>query len=167
MSPTLVSSDHSWLGLELFNFCLVAAETDIREYLVERFKNAQSFANQDICFHMIIEHEEVIGWLMAATAVLAIIIDLSTAILLWAMSKGSLNVRTAFIHNLVDAFGSVAVLIGAAAVIWFDWLWVDSAIMLMIAAYVLWQVFKMFPEATRVLMEGTPLGLDFNEADSE
>lgn len=36
---------------------------------------------------------EIIGWLMAAAAGLAIVIDVGTAVLLWAMSKGSLNVR--------------------------------------------------------------------------
>ena len=108
----------------------------------------------------IVQPKEVIGWVMAATAVLALIIDVGTAALLWSMSRGSLNVRAAFVHNIVDALGSVAVLIGAAAIIWLDWLWVDSAITLMIAGYVLWQVVKMLPQATRVLMEGTPPDLD-------
>lgn len=106
--------------------------------------------------------EEIIGWMMAAAAVLALIIDIGTAALLWSMSRGSLNVRAAFIHNIVDALGSVAVLIGAVAIIWLDWLWVDPAITLLIAGYVLWQVFKLFPQATRVLMEGTPPGMDLN-----
>ena len=68
----------------------------------------------------LIQPEEVIGWLMAATAVLALVIDVATALLLWAMSRGSLNVRAAFIHNVVDALGSGAVLIGAAAIIWLE-----------------------------------------------
>lgn len=106
--------------------------------------------------------EEIIGWMMAATAVLALIVDVGTALLLWKMSRGSLNVRAAFIHNIVDALGSVAVLIGAAAIIWLNWVWVDAAITLLIAGYVLWQVVKMLPQATRVLMEGTPPGLDLN-----
>lgn len=110
-----------------------------------------------------IEPKEIIGWVMAATAVLALVIDVGTALLLWAMSRGSLNVRAAFIHNIVDALGSVAVLVGAGAIIWFDWKWVDPAITLVIAGYVLWQVFKMLPQATRVLMEGTPPNLDLDD----
>jgi cobalt-zinc-cadmium efflux system protein len=106
---------------------------------------------------------EITGWLMAVAAALALIIDLATAILLWSMSKGSLNVRAAFIHNVVDALGSVAVLAGAAAVIWLDWNWVDPVITLVIAAFVLWQVIKMFPQATRVLMEGSPVGIDLDD----
>ncbi|GAB5444674.1 MAG: cation diffusion facilitator family transporter [Fuerstiella sp.] len=106
--------------------------------------------------------EEIIGWIMAATAVLALVVDVGTALLLWKMSQGSLNVRAAFVHNVVDALGSVAVLIGAAAIIWRDWVWVDAAITLLIAGYVLWQVFKMLPQATRVLMEGTPPNMDLD-----
>ena len=109
-----------------------------------------------------VEPKEIIGWLMAATAILALVIDVATALLLWAMSRGSLNVRAAFVHNIVDALGSVAVLIGAGAIIWMQWYWVDSAITLLIAGYVLWQVFKMLPQATRVLMEGTPPELDLD-----
>ena len=110
-----------------------------------------------------IDPKEIIGWLMAATAVLALVIDVATALLLWAMSRGSLNVRAAFIHNIVDALGSVAVLLGAGAIIWFGWTWVDPTITLLIASYVLWQVFKMLPQATRVLMEGTPVDFDLNK----
>ncbi len=111
----------------------------------------------------LVQPEEIVGWVMAATAVVAIVVDVATAVLLWAMSKGSLNVRAAFVHNLVDAFGSIAVLIGAIAVIRLDWTWVDPAITLMIAGYVLWQVFRMMPQVMRVLMEGVPEGLDVHQ----
>lgn len=106
---------------------------------------------------------EIIGWLMAAAAALALVIDVATALLLWSMSRGSLNVRAAFIHNLVDALGSIGVLIGAGAVIWLDWTWVDPALTLMIAGYVLWQAATMLPKAAQVLMEGAPEDRDLNE----
>ncbi|MCA9118211.1 MAG: cation transporter [Planctomycetaceae bacterium] len=110
----------------------------------------------------LIQPEEILGRVMAATAVLALVIDVGTALLLRSMSHGSLNVRAAFIHNIVDALGSVAVLIGAGAIIWLGWTWVDPAITFLIAGYVLWQVFQMLPQATRVLLEGTPAGLDLD-----
>jgi cobalt-zinc-cadmium efflux system protein len=104
--------------------------------------------------------EPITGWLMAAAAVVALVVDVATALLLWAMSRGSLNVRAAFLHNIVDALGSIAVLVGAGAIIWFGWTWVDPLITLMIAAYVLWETVKMFPQATSVLMESAPSDLD-------
>lgn len=106
---------------------------------------------------------EIIGWLMAAASILALVVDVATALLLWKMSRGSLNVRAAFVHNIVDALGSVAVLIGAMAIIWWKWTWVDPALTLLIASYVLWQVIKMLPQAMRVLMEGTPADLNVDE----
>lgn len=107
--------------------------------------------------------QEIIGWLMAAAAGLAIVVDVATALLLWAMSRGSLNVRAAFVHNLVDALGSLGVLLGAAAIIWLDWWWADPLLTLAIAAYVLWQVATMLPQAMRILMEGAPDDLDLHE----
>ncbi|MCC9657044.1 cation diffusion facilitator family transporter [Rhodopirellula halodulae] len=113
--------------------------------------------------HRFFDPQPIIGWLMAVAAGIALAVDLGTALLLWAMSKGSLNVRAAFIHNLVDAAGSVAVLIGAAAVIYLDWLWVDPLLTLLIAAYILLQVARMLPEAARILMEGAPANFPFDE----
>jgi cobalt-zinc-cadmium efflux system protein len=105
---------------------------------------------------------EIMGWLMAATSFLALIVDVGTAVLLWAMSRGSLNVRAAFVHNLVDALGSLAVLIGAVTIICLHWTWIDPVLTLAIAGYVLWQVVAMLPRATRVLMEGAPIDLEFD-----
>ena len=107
-----------------------------------------------------IEPEPILGWVMAAVAGLALAVDLGTAALLWAMAKGSLNVRAAFIHNITDALGSVAVLIGAGLVIWLNWTWVDPVLTLLIAAYVLYQVITLLPQAARILMEATPPGID-------
>ena len=108
----------------------------------------------------LVSPQPIIGWLMAAAAGLALVIDVGTALLLWTMRKGSLNVRAAFIHNLIDALGSLAVLAGAAAVIWLNWTWVDPVLTLFIAAYVLWQVVTMLPQAARILMEGAPHDVD-------
>src|SRR6056297_1869523 len=88
-----------------------------------------------------VEPEEITGWLMAAASILALVIDLGTALLLRAMSRGSLNVRAAFVHNLVDAVGSVAVLIGAGAIIYLGWNWVDPLLTLFLSAYILYQVY--------------------------
>ena len=107
--------------------------------------------------------EPVLGWIMGGVALLALVVDVFTALLLWAMAKGSLNVRAAFVHNITDALGSVAVLIGAALVIWRGWTWVDPVLTLVISAYVLWQVATMLPQAIHILMEGAPSAVDLDE----
>ena len=107
--------------------------------------------------------EPILGWVMGGVALLALVVDVATALLLWAMAKGSLNVRAAFVHNITDALGSVAVLIGAGLVLWRGWTWIDPALTLLIAGYVLWQVVTMLPQAVHILMEGAPPALDVDE----
>jgi len=101
------------------------------------------------------------GWIMAAAGV-ALIVDVITAWLLWSMSKGSLNVKAAFLHNLTDAGASVAVLPGGAAIYWLDWTWVDPVLTLVIAGYILFMSFGLLRKTSRILMEGTPPGLSLD-----
>ncbi|MGB0743922.1 MAG: cation diffusion facilitator family transporter [Opitutales bacterium] len=95
------------------------------------------------------------GWIMAAAGI-ALLVDVVTAWLLWAMSKGSLNVKAAFLHNLTDAAASLAVLVGGATIFWLDWTWVDPVLTLIIADYILYMSFGMLRKTSRILMEGTP-----------
>lgn len=101
------------------------------------------------------------GWITAAAGV-ALVVDVVTAWLLWAMSKGSVNVKAAFLHNLTDAGASLAVLIGGATILWLDWTWVDPVLTLIIAGYILRMSFGLLKKTSRILMEGTPpeLSLD-------
>ena len=98
-------------------------------------------------------------WMMIAAGV-ALVVDVATALLLWAMSKGSLNVRAAFLHNLTDAGASLAVLAGGAAVWRFGWSWVDPALTLAIAGYILWMSVGMLKRTAGILMETAPPDLD-------
>lgn len=102
------------------------------------------------------------GWIMAAAG-LALVVDVVTAWLLWAMSKGSLNVKAAFLHNLTDAGASVAVLLGGAAIYWLDWSWVDPVLTLLIAGYILYMSIGMLRKTARILMQGTPPDLSLSE----
>lgn len=103
--------------------------------------------------------EPVNGWIVVWIAALALIVDLITAALTYTMAKDSMNIRAAFIHNVADALGSVAVIIAGSAVILFGWTWVDPAVTILIAVYILWHVKSEISETIRVLMLGAPSDL--------
>ncbi len=105
------------------------------------------------------------GWIMAAASV-ALVVDIVTAWLLWAMSKGSMNVKAAFLHNITDAGASVAVLLGGAAIYFLDWSWVDPTLTLIIAGYILYMSFDMLKATCRILMEGTPPELSLKQVQA-
>lgn len=102
------------------------------------------------------------GWVMAAAG-LALVVDLGTVLLLWSQSKGNLNFRAAFLHNLTDAGTSLVVLGGGAMVFWLGWNWVDPVLTLVLAGFIGWQAVGMLRQTVRMLMEGTPVGLDLDE----
>ena len=100
------------------------------------------------------------GWLVVWIAVAALVVDLVTAALTYSMSKSSMNIRAAFLHNLADALGSVAVIIAGTTILLFDWPLIDPLITFLIAGYILWQSIREIGPVIRVLMLGTPPQLD-------
>lgn len=100
------------------------------------------------------------GWIVVVVAGIALAVDTATAVLTFALSKRSMNIRAAFLHNVSDALGSVGVIVGGTLIIIYDWRIIDPIVTLMIAGYVLWQSFREIGGAIRLLMMATPDGLD-------
>lgn len=100
--------------------------------------------------------EPVEGWIVVWVAALALVVDAATAALTYRLSKGNINVRAAFVHNVSDALGSVAVIVSGTLILRFGWYWTDAVAALSIAAYVLYQGVVHMRFAIRILMEGAP-----------
>jgi cobalt-zinc-cadmium efflux system protein len=73
---------------------------------------------------------------------------------------GDLNVRSAFLHVIVDTLSSVGVVVGAVVMAWTGWYRADALISAGIGIVVLWGTGRILRDALRMLLEGTPPGLD-------
>lgn len=104
--------------------------------------------------------EPIAGWIVVVVAGVALVVDLLTALLTYALSKHSMNIRAAFLHNVADALGSVAVIMAGTLIILYDWTIVDPILTLVIAGYILWMAFSEIGGTIRMLMLGTPPDLD-------
>lgn len=100
------------------------------------------------------------GWLVVVIAGIALVVDVVTALLTYSMSKDSVNIRAAFLHNVADALGSVAVIIAGTLILLYDWRLVDPVVTLLIAGYILWQSFIEIRGVIRILMLGSPPNID-------
>ena len=109
----------------------------------------------------------ITGWLVVVVATVALVVDLITAGLTWALSKQSMNMRAAFLHNLSDALGSIAVIVAGVLIILFDWWIVDPLVTLGIAGYILWLSFTEIGPVIRMLMLGSPPDTDGREVARE
>lgn len=107
--------------------------------------------------------EPIDGWIVVIVAGVALVIDTVTAILTWSMSRGSMNIRAAFVHNVADALGSVGVMIAGALILLFDLAIADTVATLVIAAYVLWQSVGLLRASIQILMDGVPAGINIHD----
>lgn len=108
----------------------------------------------------LIDPQPIAGWTVVIVAGVALAVDTATAALTYAQARESMNVKAAFLHNLADALASIGVIVGGVLVLRFGWVWVDPVLTLVIAGYVLWHGLAEIGGAIRILMLGTPEGLD-------
>lgn len=114
----------------------------------------------------IIEPQAITGWIIVVVAGIALIVDMITAMITFRMSKNNMNMKAAFLHNLSDAFASIAVVIAGTLIILYQWYWVDTLLTFLIAGFVLWQGVVMLPKTIHLLMEGTPENLELEDIRS-
>ncbi|MAM12236.1 MAG: cation transporter, partial [Rhizobiaceae bacterium] len=107
-----------------------------------------------------IDPPQVQGWTVVILGAVALAVDTLTAMLTYSMQKGSVNIRALFLHNLSDALASVAVIIGGALIILYDMRWVDPAITIGIALYILYLAITEIGTPIRTLMLGSPPEID-------
>ncbi len=104
----------------------------------------------------LIDPPGVDGWIVVVIAAVALVVDVVTAALTYSMSKTSMNIRAAFLHNLADALSSVAVIVAGTLIILYDWRLIDPIVTLGISAYILWHVGSDILPVIRLLMLGSP-----------
>lgn len=106
------------------------------------------------------EPPDVRGAGVLGTAVLGLLVNLVSAWVLSRRGGRSINVRGAMLHVLGDALGSVAAIVAGVLLITFGWKLADPIASLVIAVLLVSGALRLMLEATHVLMEGTPEGVD-------
>lgn len=100
-------------------------------------------------------------------AILGIVVNGSSVLLLKKDSQHNLNMKSAYLHLLTDMLASVAVLIGGILMKLYGWFWVDSIMTLLIALYLIYVSYDLIKSATKMLMLFTPDFIDIKEVVRE
>ncbi|WP_445733311.1 cation diffusion facilitator family transporter [Mariniflexile sp.] len=100
--------------------------------------------------------EEIKTGLVIWLSFIAIIANGLSVLLLKKDSKSNMNMKSAYIHLLTDMMASVAVLVGGLLMKFYQIYWVDSALTLAIAIYLIWMGYDLLKNSTKVLMLFTP-----------
>ena len=111
--------------------------------------------------------EDVSDGVMIAVAALGLAVNAGIMLALRRASQGDLNIRSAFVHFVGDALGSMAIIAGAVAIHYTGWRQVDPALSIAIAVLIVWTAWDIIRESLNILLEGLPRGIrlsDVNES---
>jgi cobalt-zinc-cadmium efflux system protein len=111
--------------------------------------------------------EPINSKLMFIVAIIGLIANLISVLLLHSHSHESLNVKSAYLHLLGDTFSSVAVIIGSVIIYFYKITWVDPLITVIIVLYILKESWHIIKETLHILMQGAPANINISELQNE
>jgi cobalt-zinc-cadmium efflux system protein len=100
---------------------------------------------------------------MMAVALLGLLLNSG---IMWALRSArqkDINVRSAFMHMLGDALGSVAIIAGAVVILYTGWVQVDPLLSILIGALIIWTAWDIIHESLNILLEGLPRGIQLHD----
>lgn len=104
--------------------------------------------------------ESVDGLGVLVVGVLGLLVNAGSAWVIARSAGRNLNLRGAFLHLASDAAGSVGVVVAGIVVLVTGADWIDPVVSILISILVLIAAWQLLRDATRVLLEGVPKGLD-------
>ncbi len=107
-----------------------------------------------------LEHPETVAEdIMLGVAALGLVLN---AGIMWALRRAKrhdINIRSAFVHMLGDALGSVGIIAGAIAIQYTGWVRIDPLLSILIGALIVWTAWDIVRESLNILLEGLPRGI--------
>ena len=86
----------------------------------------------------------------------------------WALMRkgdvhGNLNLRSAYLHILGDALGSVGAILAGGAMLVFGWYAADPIISIIVSLLILKGAWTVLKSTIHILMEGTPAAVSYGD----
>jgi cobalt-zinc-cadmium efflux system protein len=107
-----------------------------------------------------LDPQEIKSAIVIWLALLGIVANGLSVLLLRKSAKVNMNMRSAYLHLLTDMTASIAVLVGGLLMKYYGWFWVDSVLTVAIAVYLLFMGYDLLKKSFKVLMLFTPEDID-------
>lgn len=111
----------------------------------------------------LLDPPDVQSGVMTVFAVVALLGNAVSIMLLSRIQGGNLNTRAAFLEVVNDALGALAVLVAALLIAWLGWLRADAVTSIAIGLLIVPRTLRLLRETVDVLLEATPRDVDLTE----
>ncbi len=141
------------------------------EILAALFNSVVLIAVSIYLFYEAVKHfmepEPINGMIMFVVAVIGLLANLVSVIILKKDSGRNINIKAAYLHLLGDTLSSVGVIAGGILIIFYKIYWVDPLLTFIIGLYILKETFVILKEAVEILMQAAPAGISINDIKDE
>ncbi len=101
--------------------------------------------------------------LMITVAMIGLLANLASVVLLKSHKKGNINIKAAYLHLIGDTLSSVAVIIGGILIYFYEIYWVDPLITVLISLYIIKETYVVLYDTYKILMQQTPSGIEMED----
>lgn len=100
--------------------------------------------------------EEILSQATLIVAVIGLVVNVVTGLLLLKADHDNINIRSAFLHMVADTFSSVAIIIGAIIIAYTQWYIIDTLLALVVSVVIAKWAYTLLGDSIHVLLEGSP-----------
>jgi cobalt-zinc-cadmium efflux system protein len=111
----------------------------------------------------LIDPRPIEGKIVIYLALLGILFNGASALLVKKGAKSDINMRSAYLHLFTDMVTSIAVFIGGLAISYLAWYRIDGVLTIAISIYLIYSSGKIFYESVRIFMQFTPTQISIEE----
>jgi len=97
---------------------------------------------------------------MLIVAIIGLVVNIATAMLLHSGSKEDINVKGAFLHALGDMISSIGVVVAAIVIHFTNFYLLDTIVSIFIALIIVYWAFQLIRDSAHILLEGFPRELN-------
>ena len=113
-------------------------------------------------YHRFVNPPEVQADVLIGVGLVAVIINVITALLVRQGAEHDLNIRSAFLHLMGDVLSTVGAVVAGVIIRYTNWNWLDPMVSVLIGILILWSAWIVIREAIDILMESTPTDIDMD-----
>jgi cobalt-zinc-cadmium efflux system protein len=114
-------------------------------------------------FHRFFNPEPLPGTTIALVAGIGIVINAVTALLFLRDKDKDLNIKSAYLHLMMDAVVSLGLVIGGIVIFYTHWFWIDSVLSVLVAMVILVSTWRLLKQSLRLSLDGVPAGIELDD----
>jgi cobalt-zinc-cadmium efflux system protein len=111
-------------------------------------------------YHRFINPPEVQAGILITVGIVAVIINLVTALLVKKGSEHDLNIRSAFVHLMGDVLSTIGAVIAGVIIYVTNANWLDPLVSVLIGFLILYNAWGILRDSVDILLEATPRDID-------